>query len=435
MSLLCYRCLPCFKTRVSVSSSKLDETESSMESFVKLQKDAGTILEAFPLLPLSVDRMNQYRANVADYELKTVIGRGFSGATTISLARHRPSKSLVAVRKTNLELSAEDVLLVQNEITVTRQLSHPNLLPYYCTIVINREVWTIAPVMAYGSVQDLIHAHFHNGLHELAISLILRDVLKGLDYLHHLGYVHRSIKASHILISLNGKACLTGLRSSISMIRHGVRLKRIHDFPRSQIETNMYWLSSQILSQNLEGYGPKSDMYSLGITACEMGNGCVPFQDMAPSQMLLEKSNGTMPRLLDSTTVDASMLQDKEQAVEADSIPNLENDAGPSGADKGSFDSLSSDQAAYKRTFSCMFHQFVEACLHRNPSLRPTAAQLFHHAFIKQVRKLPVGLPVLLSPVKPLKDADPFPNDMSGEPEVDAVTETMENLEIETWDF
>lgn len=44
-----------------------------------------------------------------------------------------------------------------------------------------------------GSCADLMHSakQFGNGFRENLIAIILRDVVKGLHYLHSLGYVHR----------------------------------------------------------------------------------------------------------------------------------------------------------------------------------------------------------------------------------------------------
>jgi hypothetical protein len=59
---------------------------------------------------------------------------------------------------------------------------------------------------------------------------------------------HRSVKASHILISTDGKVYLSGLRSNLSMISHGQRQRAVHDFPKYSIKV-LPWLSPEVLQQ------------------------------------------------------------------------------------------------------------------------------------------------------------------------------------------
>lgn len=42
-----------------------------------------------------------------------------------------------------------------------------------------------------GSARDLICTHFTDGMSELTIAYILLGMLKALEYIHHMGYVHR----------------------------------------------------------------------------------------------------------------------------------------------------------------------------------------------------------------------------------------------------
>ncbi|XP_029428035.1 STE20-related kinase adapter protein alpha isoform X3 [Rhinatrema bivittatum] len=297
------------------------------------------------------------------YELLTVIGTGFEELMTVNLARYKSSGQFVTVRRINLEACTNEmVTLLQNELHVSKLFNHLNIVPYKATFIADNELWVVAPFMGYGSVRDLIGTQFMDGMSELAIAYILQGTLKALNYIHHMGYVHRSVKASHILISVEGKVYLSGLRSILSMINHGQRLRVVHDFPKYSIKV-LPWLSPEVLQQNLQGYDAKSDIYSVGITACELANGHVPFKDMPATQMLLEKLNGTVPCLLDTTTIPAEELTMKTSR---------------SGPDSGITESMAACNARaangekhpYNRTFSHHFHSFAEQCLQRNPALR-----------------------------------------------------------------
>ncbi|XP_024902806.1 STE20-related kinase adapter protein alpha isoform X3 [Pteropus alecto] len=299
------------------------------------------------------------------YELLTVIGKGFEDLMTVNLARYKPTGEYVTVRRVNLEAcSNEMVTFLQGELHVSKLFNHPNILPYRATFIADNELWVVTSFMAYGSAKDLICTHFMDGMNELAIAYILQGVLKALDYIHHMGYVHRSVKASHILISADGKAYLSGLRSNLSMINHGQRQRVVHDFPKYSIKV-LPWLSPEVLQQNLQGYDAKSDIYSVGITACELANGHVPFKDMPATQMLLEKLNGTVPCLLDTSTIPAEELTMSTSRSAAN--PGLSESLAAGTPRTSNGDAPSHP---YHRSFSPHFHHFVEQCLQRSPGVR-----------------------------------------------------------------
>lgn len=57
-----------------------------------------------------------------------------------------------------------------------------------------RRLPTLSPrPSSSGSAKDLICTHFMDGMSELAIAYILQGALKALDYIHHMGYVHRCL--------------------------------------------------------------------------------------------------------------------------------------------------------------------------------------------------------------------------------------------------
>lgn len=138
------------------------------------------------------------------------------------------------------------------------------------------------------------------GFPEIIVCLILRDVLLGLEYIHRKGYIHRSIRASHILLN-HTKAVLCGFREPITLITNGQRTQRLFDLPSNSVKS-LNWLAPEVLEQNLAGYTEKSDIYSIGITTCELANGLEPFANMPTTFMLTEKVRGNQPVLFDCST-------------------------------------------------------------------------------------------------------------------------------------
>uniref|UniRef100_A0A8C9HGP3 Protein kinase domain-containing protein n=1 Tax=Piliocolobus tephrosceles TaxID=591936 RepID=A0A8C9HGP3_9PRIM len=207
--------------------------------------------------------------------LSLEIGRGFDNLTSVHLAWHTPAGALVTIKVTNLENCNEERLKVlQKAMILSHFFWHPNITTY----------WTVFSV----DTSQLLRAYFSEGMGTTLIRNILFGAVRGLNYLHQYGCIHRSSKASHILISDDGLVTLSGLSHLHSLVKHGQRHRAVYDFP--QFSTSVQpWLSPELLRQDLHGYNVKSDIYSVGITTCELASRQVPFQDMKRTQMLLQK--------------------------------------------------------------------------------------------------------------------------------------------------
>lgn len=85
--------------------------------------------------------------------------------------------------------------------------SHPNVLPLYCSFVSGQELWMVMPFISGGSVLHIMKYAHPDGLDEVIVATIMRDVLKALDYVHKQGGIHRDIKVS--AMSLSFSACVS----------------------------------------------------------------------------------------------------------------------------------------------------------------------------------------------------------------------------------
>jgi serine/threonine-protein kinase OSR1/STK39 len=95
-------------------------------------------------------------------------------------------------KQNNISREAQTMILVD----------HPNVLKSHCSFVSDHNLWVVMPFMAGGSCLHILKAAYPDGFEEVVIATILRDILKGLEYLHHHGHIHRDVKVS-ILFSFH----------------------------------------------------------------------------------------------------------------------------------------------------------------------------------------------------------------------------------------
>lgn len=281
------------------------------------------------------------------------IGKAYSGLADVLLVKREGKKDFEVVRI--IPTDQADYEQVKREVWFLKWLSHPNIVSVTMAFSCGSDVHVLTPFYDMCSVLRVIHSTYQYGLPEKAICFILKNLLQGVRYLHEQNIVHRSIRCSHIYLDTTGLVKLGGLRKCTFLKRNGLTgaENSLHEFD-ADLSTEILWLAPEVLKQDLYGYGLLADVYSIGITLCEMGNGFPPFSDMDRLQMLYEKSKGTTPRLLDCTTL----------PNDADTIPEQK-----------------------KRHFQDAFHDFVEICLKPLPENRLPVAKLLTHPFLKLSKK------------------------------------------------
>lgn len=249
------------------------------------------------------------------------IGQGASGG--VFIAREVTSndpKNQVAIKQMKLEQQPKKELIV-NEILVMRSSKHPNIVNFMNSYLHEGYLWVVMEYMEGGSLTDVVT---YNMMTEDQISVVCRETLQGLVHLHQTGVIHRDIKSDNVLLSMNGDIKLTdfGYCAQINEMQA----------KRNTMVGTPYWMAPEVVTR--KEYGPKIDIWSLGIMIIEMLEGEPPYLNEPPIKALyMIIFNGTP------------------------TIKNPEN-------------------------LSASFRNFIDQCLRVNAAERATGEELLKHQFI-----------------------------------------------------
>ncbi|GBE78454.1 Serine/threonine-protein kinase fray2 [Sparassis crispa] len=359
------------------------------------------------------DEWQLYSDTFSDYTVGAPIG--FGASSTVYAAQFQPPgvahPTPCALKVLDLDrLPPRALCLLQRETQLMSLSKHPNVLRVRGTWMDGHKLYIAMRLMNAGSAADVMHYGWPGGMEEEVVRCILKQALEGINYLHVNGLIHRDVKAANLLIDDDGTVLLCDLgvatflwdsedippiinkrtvaSSSSSSSSSATIPRHSHTHSHSQLHSHSHqnphlhsplhvnphprpklrtvgkrksfvgtpcWMAPEVI--NGRTYDASADIWSFGITALELTQGRAPRSLLTPHKALLQTVQDAPPQL---------------------------------------------DRAGGAYTYSRAFQEVVAACLNKDPTRRPTAAELLATPFFRGARKHTFLVGAVLKGLPPL---------------------------------
>ena len=261
----------------------------------------------------------------ADLDFKEKIGEGAYG----DVYRGYLWGQEVAIKQIRLDggtgqADEETVREFRREMKIMKHLRHPNVVEFLGACISEQSLCLLTEYMPNGSLEDHLTRLRREGrrMRESRVVSLSLDVVKGLNWLHHKGIIHRDLKSANILLDAAGKCKISDFGLSHVRRRRDDSMDGYHGVAGTP---------SYIAPEVLMGreYGVKADVYSLGVLINEMLATVAPYDDTPLAQLDLPAFEaavvaGGRPKLAECQNAALTQLIVDCWQADADSRPTVE---------------------------------------------------------------------------------------------------------------
>jgi serine/threonine-protein kinase len=222
----------------------------------------------------------QFFGRLGPWQLVRSLGEG--NLTRVYLARPadaQPNSSaayVVKVLRKEWWRDPQAIDMQRREAWVGSKVSHPNLIPVLAASVEEPPFYVVTPKLDGGTLADVISEH-----QRLAVPLALwiaRQVAEGLAaLLDATGLIHTDVKPANILISPAGHATLI----DFGFVQTPAEAS---EWATRPLAGTLAYIAPEMVTSALAA-GPRSDIYSLGVTLYEMLTGRRPWESDDPGEL------------------------------------------------------------------------------------------------------------------------------------------------------
>jgi tRNA A-37 threonylcarbamoyl transferase component Bud32 len=215
------------------------------------------------------------------------LGSGAMG--TVYRGRHTKTGQVVAIKIMAPSIGTTNAAAVERferEITILKQLHHPNIVRFYGA---GKHQGMRYFTMEYidGESLDKVMSRRGRMTWEEVVELG-KQLCAALQHAHEQGIIHRDLKPSNIMVLKDGTLKLTDFGIAKDMDLEGLTATNC------TVGTASYMSPEQCKGER--NLTHKSDLYSLGVMLYELVTGRKPFQADSAMEMFMEHVNGTFER-------------------------------------------------------------------------------------------------------------------------------------------
>jgi serine/threonine protein kinase len=242
---------------------------------------------------------------IGKYVIINEVGQGSSGRVFLSHDPYYGRDVAIKVYNAATEEDKQKARVTRkmffNEAHMMGRLQHPNILPIYDAgeedgdyYVVTEHVHGARTLAAYCKPDNLLRV-------DDVVEIVFKCA-KALHYAHSRGVIHRDVKPSNIMLTLD---------NDVRIIDFGIAL--VTDSDVSRIEgiagSPSYMSPEQVQSADIT---PQSDLYSLGAVMYELLTGFRPFRANSLSKLLHQIVYATPPPI---HTLRSDISEDLEELV------------------------------------------------------------------------------------------------------------------------
>ncbi|KAG8902790.1 hypothetical protein FRC01_009474 [Tulasnella sp. 417] len=171
---------------------------------------------------------------------------------------------------------------LEKEVAIWKDLIHPNVLQFVGIYEKDESIYIASPFFHNGTVPQ----YLSNNQDADRVAFV-RDLARGLNYLHQRGIVHGDIKGTNVLVS--SSVPVEGIVADFGL----AKLVDTQTITSQQGAGTPRWQSPELMYGGPRTF--KSDVYAFGMTVYEIISGKLPFEDVPYYAVFFKVHNKERP--------------------------------------------------------------------------------------------------------------------------------------------